>query len=172
MKTEQLGALIVVTGSLAVLTSSPACGTKSSHGEPVDSGGGGNIASGGAAGGGGSGYHAAGGTVDIGLPLCPNGERIEVSADCGWLSVSPDPDADPPPTTAPCELLVSFELLNINRIEVRVDCELVPRCDAQATCWDWDSADAPTTVVLSEALCAQVQAQGYTRIDITDPCAY
>ena len=108
----------------------------------------------------------------FGPPPC---EEIEgLAHQCPHQVALPTAGAGGAASTPPCVIQLEFEDFIPTMVNVAMDCELIPHCssdyDATDECWQYDDADPPTAIVLSEALCARITEEGFTRIDIVAGC--
>ena len=107
-----------------------------------------------------------------GPPPCENIEGL--ANQCPHQVALPTAGAGGGLSAPSCVIQLEFEDFNPNMVNVAVDCGLIPHCasdyDATDECWQYDDPDQPTAIVLSEALCARVTDEGFTRIDIVAGC--
>jgi hypothetical protein len=120
------------------------------------------------------------------LPMCDNLEGLATDQ-CPVQVVLPNGGAggaagDPgaagaagAASDALCTIPLELDELNPNQVNLAVDCEVIPYCDpdldATIECWEYDNVASPTAIELSEALCARITEEGFTRIDIMTGCS-
>ena len=147
-------------------TLSAACGSDDDDVAEADAG------TGGTDGGSGGQSDAAAAGTSAGPPPCAEIEGLPNQ--CPEQVVLPNAGADGGLSTPSCVIQLEFEDFWPEQVNVAVDCELIPRCapdyDATDECWQYDDADQPTAIVLSEALCTRITEEGFTRIDIVAGC--
>ena len=112
--------------------------------------------------------------ADSGAPACPDGSAWPPTSALACASITryPVPQSDAQAASPPCETPASFDPVDPYHLQVFVDCIEVPACGNAELCWDIDEDGGTPVIRLSDALCAQMEESGYTRLDLVQECVY
>jgi hypothetical protein len=107
---------------------------------------------------------------------CDSFVGMNMSAcDHSSLEAQPGPDGSlVPVTSCAVPLAVDVSQVNLNELNVAVDCNLVPysqtEVDGADGWWHYDNVDVPTAIRIEGQLCNRIQQAGVDRIDVVFGC--
>jgi hypothetical protein len=107
--------------------------------------------------------------VDSGVPACPD-QLAFPPIWCEWDTLYGGSQTDTDAASPPCEIAASFEVPSPLLFRLYVDCTEVPVCGGTEQCWDVGDDGEVFSVRFSDALCSDLQENGYTRIDLVLEC--